>query len=91
MKKFFRRIFGTRYKIYPIYQDFKKVGFIVYEKCFLSPIYVGSNLDVVTQDGTVTSTGKAAFKTYDEAIDFIKSRTKYYTHETIYTEEKALS
>ena len=45
----------------------------------------------MTQDGTVTSTGKAAFKTYDEAIDFIKSRTKYYTHETIYTEEKAIS
>lgn len=86
MKKFFKRIFGTRYKIYPIYEDFKKVGFIVYEKCFLSPIYVGSNLDMMA-DGKLTSTGKAAFKTFDEAIEFIKSRTKFYTYETIQTDK----
>lgn len=86
MKKFLNRIFGTRYKIYPIYQDFKKVGFIVYEKCCLSPIYIGSSLDVMVGDN-LESTGKAAFKTMEEAIDFIKSRTKYYTYETIQTHE----
>lgn len=87
MRKFFNRIFGTKYKIYPVYQDFKQVGVIVYEKWFLSPLYVGSSLDVMDKDD-VTPNGKAAFKTRDEAIEFIKARTKYYTYETIQTDKE---
>lgn len=87
MRKFFNRIFGTKYKIYPVYENFKQVGVIVYEKCFLSPLYVGSSLDVM-DNGKLAPTGKAAFKTRDEAIEFIKARTKYYTYETIQTDKK---
>lgn len=83
MKNFFKRIFCTKYRIYPIYgTDNKLCGHMVYEKSWCSPIFLGSTLDTLS-NGELNSKGKAAFKTKDEAIDFIKARTTNYTYETI--------
>lgn len=86
MKNFFKSIFSTRYRIYPIYESGKQAGYIVYERCWLSPIYTAANMDWLTSNGTDLISDKATFKTNDEAVAFIKSRLKTYTYETIQTD-----
>lgn len=82
MKKFFKRLFCTKYRIYPIYKGDELCGHMVYERAWCNPIYLGSSLDIMV-DGELSNKGKAAFKTKDEAISFIKARTTNYTYETI--------
>ena len=83
MKNFFKRIFCTKYRIYPVYgTDNKPCGFIVYERAWCCPVYLGSTLDIMTENG-LSNKGKASFKTKNEAVEFIKSRTTSYDYETI--------
>lgn len=82
MKNFIKQIFCTKYRIYPIYSNKKLCGYVVYERVWYSPIYLGSSLDEII-DGKLSNRGNAAFTTKDEAVNFIKSKTTDYTYETI--------
>lgn len=85
MKNLFKRVFYTKYRIYPVYDTHimgKPCGYVVYERAWYAPIYFGSTLDVITENG-LSNKGEAVFKTKMEAVDFIKSRTTNYNYETI--------
>lgn len=75
-------MFCTKYRIHPLYRDEKLYGYIVYERAWCCPVFLGSTLDVIT-DGKLNNREKAAFKSMEEAIAFIKFRTTDYTYETI--------
>lgn len=82
MRKFFKRVFSTKFKVLPVYEKNKQTGYIVYEKCWASPLYMASELDTTTEDEVCSKT-PAVFKTNEEAIGFIKAKVKVYTYETI--------
>jgi hypothetical protein len=87
MKDFFKKLFCTRYRIYPTYQGNERVGFIVYERAWLAPIFTAATLDIVDGNMHLTPKDPAVFKERKDAVDFIKARTETYDYETIHSAE----
>lgn len=87
MKDFIKKLFCTKYRIYPVYQDGKEVGVVVYEKTWISPFYMMANLNTKNSSGAIENIEPAAFDSKDEAVKFIKSRTTSYNYETIHSDK----
>lgn len=85
MKDFIKKFFCTRYRIYPVYQENRQVGFIVYEKAWLSPIWTAATLDVIDENGQLENKRYAIFSKDTEAKNFIMARTQSYDYETIHS------